>query len=360
MYKHLINFWLKTPVRFGAISLVTLGLLTACGEDTSDKSQHRKKSASPVELATVTRSPLLSEQNLVGTLQAIQRVRIFNQESGRIEQLPHFPGDTVAEKDLLIKIDDSLLQSELDKARSSLKQAQLDHKRLKLLVPRRLASEDELNRAQTTAQVAKAEMTLLETRLQHTLIRAPFAGVISQRLFETGDVAPLHSHILTLFAPDNLKIQLPISELLLNQLNTGDTVSIRVDALGETEWPGSIERIYPSIDSQTHQGTIEIKLDTIVAGARPGQLCRVNIKSSTSPRLTMPFAALRHNNQGEYVFRVDKDNKTHFTHIQTGLLIGNSIEILSGLEDGNQVVVKGFQRLRDGSLVNPITIPPTP
>ncbi|MDH5573329.1 MAG: efflux RND transporter periplasmic adaptor subunit, partial [Gammaproteobacteria bacterium] len=310
LHHFMIYLFHKTPARHQIIRLIAGATLligmAACSEDNSIEAKRHKDSASPVELATVTLSPLLSEQNLVGTLQAVQRVRIFNQESGRIEQIPHYPGDKVAAKDLLVKIDDSLLQSELDKARSSLKQATLDHKRLISLVPRKLASEDELNRAQTSVELARAELASLETRLQHTLIRAPFAGLISERLFEPGDVAPLNSHILTLYAPDDLKIELPISELLLNQLNIGDTVSIRIDALSETQWPGTIKRIYPAVDSQTHQGTIEIKLDPGVSGARPGLLCRVNIKSSTSPRLTMPFAALRHNNQGEYVFRVDQ------------------------------------------------------
>jgi membrane fusion protein (multidrug efflux system) len=346
-------FLSQIPLTSRSIFVILFIFLSGCSDDQQRPSRPHG-GASLVETAEVTREALQSNQSVTGVLQAVQRVRIFNQESGRIIQLPFYPGDSVNKGDVLVEIDDRLLRSQFDKARSSLKQARLDHKRLKSLVPRKLASEDELNRAQTNVELAQAEVTLIETQLGHTRIKAPFAGVISERHVEPGDVAPVHSHLLSIFDPNKLKIELDISELVLNQLKTGDTVSIRIDALDDKLWPGTINRIYPAIDSSTHQGKIEVIISESIDGARPGQLCRVQLSAKTSPRLTMPFSALRHNNQGEFVYVVNADNKIHFTSVETGLLLGEQIEILSGLKPSDLVVTKGFQGLRDGKSVNPV------
>ncbi|MCW9024538.1 MAG: efflux RND transporter periplasmic adaptor subunit [Gammaproteobacteria bacterium] len=344
----------QVPLTSRSIPVILFILISACSDEQQRPSQPNG-GASLVETAEVTREALQSNQIVTGILQAVQQVRVFNQESGRIIKLPFYPGDRVKKDDVLVEIDDRLLRSQFDKARSSLKQTQLDHKRLKSIVPRKLASEDELNRAQTNVELAQAEVTLIETQLGYTRIKAPFKGVISERHVEPGDVAPVHSHLLSIFDPDKLKIELDVSELVLNQLKTGDTVSIRIDALDDKLWPGTINRIYPAIDSSTHQGKIEVIISEAIAGARPGQLCRVQLSTQTSPRLTMPFSALRHNNQGEFVFLVNAENKITFSPVKTGLLMGERIEVLSGLQPGDQVVTKGFQGLRDGKAVNPVT-----
>ncbi len=335
-----------------ALLLLSL-LLFACNDEPAAQAGHRPQTSARVELGDVRNAPLQAEQTLLGALQAQQHVRIFNQESGRIVALPFYPGDQVEKGELLIQIDDRLLQSELDKAKATQAQAEIDLHRIKTLMPRKLASEDELSRARTALELARAEKSILETRLSYTRIRAPFSGVISERRYEPGDIAPLHSHILSMYEPDNLKIELSVSELLIGQLKKGDAVQVRIDALGSQRWAGQIQRIYPDIDPRTHKGKIEIHLPQSIAGARPGLLCRISLKIPTRPRLVMPFAALRHDNQGQYVFVVKDDNKARLSRIRTGLLIGEQIEVLEGLSPGDRVVTRGFQGLRDGKVVIP-------
>ncbi len=333
------------------ILLLSGMVLFACNDKPASQSGHRPQMSTRVETGRVRQAPLETEQTLLGALQAERHVRIFNQESGRIISLPFYPGDKVKKGSLLIQIDDSLLQSELDKAEATLAQTRLDLQRIKSLMPRKLASEEELTRARTALELARAEKAMLETRLSYTLIRAPFDGVISERNFEPGDVAPLHSLILSMYAPEKLKIELSVSELVVGQLNRGDDVQVRIDALGSQTWPGQIQRIYPNINARTHKGRIEVHLQQSIDGARPGQLCRVKLKIATRPRLVMPFAALRHDNQGQYVFRVDAENRASLTRIRTGLLSGEQIEVLEGLHVGDRVVTRGFQGLRDGKSI---------
>ncbi|VAX06515.1 hypothetical protein MNBD_GAMMA25-1917 [hydrothermal vent metagenome] len=341
------------PLLRWATLLILSVFMFACNKEPAPQAGHRPKSTSRVELGTVRNAPLEAEQTLLGALQAKQHVRIFNQESGRIIALPFYPGDKVKKGNLLIQIDDRLLQSELDKIEATLAQTQLELHRILKLMPRKLASEEELTRARTLMKLAEAEKSILETRLSHTRIRAPFTGVISERNFEPGDVAPLHSLILSMYAPEDLKIELSVSELLIGQLNKGDMVQVRIDALGSQRWPGQIYRIYPAINARTHKGKIEVHLQESIEGARPGLLCRIHLKIPTRPRLVMPFAALRHDNQGQYVFVLQSDNKVRLSRIHTGLLIGEQIEVLEGLVPNDRVVTRGFQGLRDSKTVTP-------
>ena len=339
-------------------TLLPLLLLFLIGCDQTQQAAPRKQTATPVEVATVSRSPLVAHRILTGSLQAVSTVRIFNEEEGRIISLPYYQGDAVEKNAILASIDDKLIQAELKKAEANLKQAKVDVKRINSLYRKKLASEDELARTQTTFETASAEVSLLKTRLSHTQIKAPFSGIISERLKETGDVVPVHSHILTIFDPAEIKIVVPVSELLLSNIKINDVVQVRIDALGEQQYPATVKRIFPTIDPQTRKGMMEVQFDSIPNGARPGQLCRVTVDTQTTPRRNVPFAAIRHDSQGEFVYRLTPDNTVKSVRVQTGILLGNQMEILEGLEVGEYVVVKGFIGLRDNKKVVPVNTKP--
>jgi len=333
-------------------------LLLLVGCDQTQRATSRTTPPTPVDIATVTRSPLIAHRILTGSLQAVTTVHIFNEEEGRIVELPFYEGDAVEKDAIIARIDDHLIQSELKKAEATLKQAQVDVKRIDSLFRKKLASEDELARTQTALELARAEVSLLETRIGHTRIKAPFSGIISERLKEKGDVVPVHSHILTLFDPAQIKIVIPVSELLLSNINTGDTVQVRIDALGEEQYSATVKRIFPTIDPQTRKGMMEMQFATIPEGARPGQLCRVTVNTQTTPRRNVPFAAIRHDSQGEFIYRLTPDDKVEAVRVQTGILLGNQMEILEGIEVNERVVVKGFIGLRDGKKVVPVNTKP--
>ena len=338
--------------------LLSVLLVLMVGCDQTQRAASRPPAPTPVEVATVTRSPLVAHRILTGSLQAVTTVHIFNEEEGRIIELPFYEGDAVDKGAMLARIDDHLIQSQLNKAEATLKQAQVDVKRIDSLFRKKLASEDELARTQTALELARAEVSLLETRMAHTRIRAPFSGIISERLKETGDVVPVHSHILTLFDPAEIKIVISVSELLLSNINNDDIVQVRIDALGEQQYSAAVKRIFPTIDPQTRKGMMEVQFATIPEGARPGQLCRVTVNTQTTPRRNVPFAAIRHDSQGEFVYRIKADDTVELVRVETGILLGNQMEILEGIEVNERVVVKGFIGLREGKKIIPVDTEP--
>ncbi|MCW8923171.1 MAG: efflux RND transporter periplasmic adaptor subunit, partial [Gammaproteobacteria bacterium] len=242
------------------ISLIGLLLITACDSSNNSPDKRRNKPSHLVEAGTIQLRAVSHEQILSGTLEATTSVRLHNEEAGQITRIPFHEGDVVKQGELLVALDSEMIKAELDKAIAQRQQAEIDYKRLKKLLPQKLASEEEVARSLTSLNIAKAEAQLQRLRMEKTQIKAPFDGVVSQRNNEPGDAVGAHSHILSLIKPDNLLIKVNVSDQWLSLVNKGDAMQLTIDALGDVEHTAYIERIHPAISTSTRKGTIELKL----------------------------------------------------------------------------------------------------
>ena len=335
-----------------AAALVAL-FAAGCGDSALETrgSASRPDPGHLVELFTVDSELVSSVYERTGSLRSRRVVRIHNQEEGRITDLPYFEGDRVLAGDMVVHMEGDLLRAELDKAKATALQARLDLKRLENLARKKAASEDELARARTALNIAVADRTLLETRLAYTRITAPFDGIVTTRLAEPGDVVARHTHLLSLSDPAFLVTEIHVSELLLPHFRTGDPASVRIDALGRESFAGRILRIHPELDPVSRQGTVEVILDPVPAGARAGQFARVTLETEQVTRILVPFNAVKRDQAGEFVYRLEDGNTVHRTEVRSGVRIGDRIEILDGLEPGQQIVQRGFLGLTDGKAV---------
>ncbi len=352
----------EIPGRLVAILLCSLFVLMACDEP-ANKSRQKSKPAHLIETATAQIRDIAIEHQFTSTLQAIREVKIINQRAGQLISLPYHPGDAVKQGQILAQLDDTLAIAELKKAEASLQQAQLDLRRLRDLAPRKLASESEIAQAETLVNISRAEQQLKQAELTFSRIEAPIDGVIASRLVEPGDVLPLHTMLLQLLDTSSLKAKVQVSEHLLPTINPGQSVEVRIDALGKQSnesqaYNAKVIRIYPAVDKQTRKGTLEIQLQPVPEGAIPGQLCRVSIRTMQQARLMIPFDAVRHDRQGSYVFIIEKDTARRKTII-TGIEQDNHIEVIDGLTAGTVIVTQGLFGLEDGMKVNNVNASPT-
>jgi RND family efflux transporter MFP subunit len=340
-----------------AITLVALFILSACDQSSSSaptKKRTSGKRAHLVELATVTRTTLSQARTYTGSLRARRVVRVHALEEGRIIRLPYFEGDAVKRGDQILQLDQKLLNTELAKATAMRKEAQANLQRLQRLGKQRLISKDELLRARTIVDVTKAEEILLQTRISYTHVAAPFAGIITERLAEPGDILKRHDHVLTLADPSSMIADLMVSEMLMPHLQTGQAAQVRIDALGDQIFPGTVQRIHPNLDPATRQGRVEVKLTSPPAGVRSGQFARVEFQIRALNRSVIPFSAVRRDAEGEYVFRLDDNKKAQRVRIRAGQRLADRVEILEGLNDGDRIVTKGFLGLESGKSVKPV------
>jgi len=169
--------------------LLLLAVITACSDSKAPAatSKSHKSSAILVEVARVEKQQAARTWKRTGTLVYRHVLRVHTREEGRIIRLPWFEGDRVKKGDTLAMLDNELLKAELRKARATSSMARRKVSRLERLRKTKATSEEDLIEAQTELELARAEVEILKTRMGYTTIKAPYDGIITQRLVEPGD-----------------------------------------------------------------------------------------------------------------------------------------------------------------------------
>jgi membrane fusion protein (multidrug efflux system) len=336
----------------------TAGLLVTACDSNSDFNINAKKTPQTthrVEVITVEKKPVSLVQTVSGTLQATTKIRLYNEESGRIIELPYHEGDSVEKGTLLVQLDNELLKTDVAKATASREQAEVDLSRLRKLLPKQISTQEEVANARTVLDLAIAEEKRQLTRLDRTSIKAPIDGLITKRLYEPGDLLAAQSHIHSIIDPSALLLEASLAERWIPLVSVDQEITLRIDALGDKPFKARIVRIHPTINASTHKGLIEIKLDPVPDGAKVGQFARASIDLKATDRLVIPVHSIQYEPEGAYVFRIvdtgDGGSVAEKVHIEQGQQFGTVTEVLSALRDGDRIVSRGYLGLRDGKKV---------
>jgi len=331
-------------------------ILPSCDNSSDTVSSHRaQQPVHRVEVVTVENKAVSLTQTVSGTLEAVTKIRLYNEESGRITKLPYHEGDFVKKGTLLVQLDNELLKTDVAKATASREQEKVDLDRVKKLLPKKISTEEEVAKARTELDLAIAEENLQLTRLKRTSIKAPIAGLITKRLYEPGDMLAQQSHIHTIIDPSALRLKASLSERWIPLVKTGQMVKLRIDALGEKAFNAKVVRIHPTINASTHKGIIEILLDPVPLGSRVGQFARATIELKSTERLVLPVHTVHFEPEGAYVYRVLEKNSNSIAEkvfFEQGKQFGSVTEILSELDAGDKIVSRGYLGLRNGKKVD--------
>ncbi|HDK37440.1 MAG TPA: efflux RND transporter periplasmic adaptor subunit [Thiolapillus brandeum] len=332
--------------------ILLLAITTGCNDSNAPVQVPKSRPVPPVlvEVAQVQKRSVAKTWRRSGTLVYRHILRVHTQEEGRITSLPWFEGDSIKKGNILLTLDNKLLKAELKKAEATRSMAIRKVSRLERLRKTKAASEEDLIEAQTELELARAEVDILKTRLGYTTIKAAFSGIITHRLAEPGDVKSRNSHLLTLADPRSLIVRVAASEQLLADLKPDSRITVHLDIPGSTPIAGSIQRIFPTLDPQTRQGTIEIELDNPPDTIRAGQFVRVELAGNNKTRLLIPFTALRTDRHGEYVYVV-KNGRVARKAIISGTRFDDWLEVIDGLNSEDQIVKRGFMNLKNDRFV---------
>ncbi len=326
-------------------------MLTACDNTVDTTSKREKQPLHRVEVVSVEHKAVSLTQTVSGTLEAVSKIRLYNEESGRITRLPYYEGDFVKQGTLLVQLDNELLKTEVAKAVASMEQARVDLSRVKKLLPKKIATEEEVAKARTQLDLAIAEEKYQQTRLQRTSIKAPVDGLITQRLYEPGDMLAQQSHIYTIIDPTSLRLKASLAERWMPLVKIEQPVSLRIDALGDNELTAKIIRIHPTIDARSHKGIIEILLKPVPKGAAAGQFSRAEINLTATNRLVIPVHTIHYEPEGAYVYRIvegeDGGSIAEKVSFVQGQQFGSVAEVFSGLAAGDKIVSRGYLGLRN-------------
>ncbi len=363
--------------------------------------------ATPVETVAAARRKLVETLETTGDVAALKRVTVFSKVTGVIEKLPVERGmrlergaviavvehraEMAQRKELLAAIDAAkagIAQAEaaVGVAKASLAQAeaQLDHAKIEktraenlyeqnsmpkqrydsvmsryrvALAGRDLAAanvranEQAVEQAKVKLAQAQAALERLDTRIADYTIRAPIAGVVSRRFVDLGAMDTPSQPIVEILDVSGLKVNCDIAQVSAGKVRVGQRAVVTADAFPGERFEGRAAIVDPSLDPQTRTLAMELRVDGR-GRLKPGMFVNVSLALGEKTALAVPMDALmRLPGTGVYYLFAVKDGKAEKRTVELGLRRGNFVEILSGVREGERVVVRGQGGLRAGMKV---------
>jgi len=326
--------------------LLAAFLCTGCGPKPGpSKGNATTLSTAKVRVQTIESKCHMATEEVVGTVRAKTRVTLEAKVSGRIATLPAVLGQPVTAGQLVVRLEAPEIAARRDQAEASLQQAERDWKRIAALFEQQATSRAEYEAADTRRRVAVGAAAEAKAMLGYVELVAPFDGVVTKKWVEAGDLATPGKPLLTLEAPSELQLEADVPEAMASQVRREAHLVCRVDDVSG-ELTGVVSEIAPNADPASR--TVRVKLDLpLTPGLRPGQFVRLQVPVGESRSLRVPAAAVVQRGQLEIVFVVANQN-AQLRLAKTGRCFGNTVEILSGLDADDSVVVEGADRLSDG------------
>ncbi|MFA7347078.1 MAG: efflux RND transporter periplasmic adaptor subunit [Desulfurivibrionaceae bacterium] len=330
-------------------------LLTAagCKDPAHDGATGKTLPTAEVRVITVAGQAAQGQNQVAGAVESLQRATIGAKISGPIEEIPVVLGSTVKKGALLARISAGEIAARVAQAETQFSQAQRNFEREKRLLEQDASTRETVKSQEDAYRVTEAGLREARAMRDYTRITAPFAGIISQKMANAGDLATPGMPLLVLENTEHLQIVASAPEGLAMKIKKGDPLAVTVPA-AEFSQTGAVTEIGPAADIASRTALVKIRIDPNPA-LRPGQYARVALPGGAGVNtFQVPETALFRFGQMERIFVV-RDNTAQLRLVRSGEHRDGQVEILAGLNGGEQVVIQGGERLVDGQ---PVTIVP--
>lgn len=281
------------------------------------------------------------------TVEAAVKNYITSAGGTRIEKIFVEVGDVVKKGQQLVKMESTQLTTTL----AQLDNLKVELERIKTLYQSGGVSKQQLDQMQMQYDVAKKSAENLKDNIYLT---SPINGIVTARNFDNGDVAA-GQPILQVMQINPVKLKINIPESFYNNVKKGMQVKAKTEIFGEEEFAGTVSLIYPTIDPLTRTFTCEVKVNNANSKLKPGMFGRVELNLGKAATIMVSDKAVvkQSGSNDKYIF-VENNGVVEYRKVQLGRRIEDKIEIISGIADGENVVITGQSKLMDGTKVEVI------
>lgn len=292
------------------------------------------------------------EYRLDGVVEAINQSTISSQTSGQVMEILVDVDDFVEQGAVIIRLKDTEQRARLDQAEAELQEANAvwqeasrDYERTKEIFQRKLVAQSAMDKATASLKASKARqeaasaaLNQAREQLEYTRIRAPYAGIVTERLIEIGETASPGQQLISGISLDQLRVSVDVPQSLIPAIRQQPSVQVLLpDASSVT---ASAVTIFPFADPASGTFKVRLQLPAELAGLFPGMLVKTRFQIGKTQELLIPATSVVYRSEVTAVYVIDKDNKLSLRHIQTGhKRNGNLIAVLSGLEAGERVAL---------------------
>lgn len=328
----------------GIMIIAILIGLASCGKT-------EKKDASTVAETPFVRVQQVSEREVdqlyesTATVQPEVKNSIAPSTPGRIRQILVEVGRRVEKGQKLVQMD----VANLSNSETQIENTKRMYNRTQELFNVGGASQQDLDNAKLQVDIAQ---TNLKNLTENTFLLSPISGIITARNYDNGDMYSGQMPVLTVMQINPVKLLVNVSESNYSQVKQGMSVDVKFDVFKNESFTGKVNLIYPTIDERSRTFAVEIKMNNSNNKIRPGMFGRVTMGFGKVKHVVVPDQAIvKQSGSGARFIFVYKNGKVEYRQIELGRRFDNEYELISGVSNGEQVVVSGQAKLVDGSEV---------
>jgi len=326
------------------LSLIVAGLLIipACTE--TEKEDNSEQKAVSVKVETIEKKIVDQRIEFTGNIEPLIKNNISSSAAQRIEKIYVQVGSRVKKGQLLVAMENL----NYAQAKIQLENLKIDLSRTEALFKAGGISEQQYDQILTQVKVSEESIANLSN---NTKLVSPIDGIVTQKNFDNGDLAT-GQPILVVMQIQPVKILINISEEFFPVVKIGTPAKIKLDIYPNKEFPGKIMLIHPVIDVATRSFQAEVRIDNPSLLIRPGMFARAIVDFGSHEKVVVPDRAVikQSGTNDKYVFVIDGD-RVVYTKVELGRRIDSIYEVISGIEQGQQVVVAGYTSLMDNSKI---------
>ena len=311
---------------------------------------------------TVTAEPKLADTfDLPAVVEPNRIVTVSAEVGGRIESIPPEEGSKVRAGDLLIKLNTDLILPEFESAKAQVDRDQIEFDRMTNLVKESATTQRDLDNATSQLAISKARLEGIRARLERASIFAPTAGVLNDLLVEEGEYVDTGNPVAQVVDTDTVKVVVEIPERDIAFFAIGEKADILVDTKGQTgvdtksetrSLVGTIIFISELADAKTRTTRMEIILDNKQRFLRSGQIVQVHLtRQILKDAILIPLLAVIPMEDSKAVYVVNSTQAKR-REVEIGIIRDDQVQIISGLEPGDKLIIAGHRFVAPGQKVN--------
>ena len=303
-----------------------------------------------VTVGKASRDQIYDVVEALGTALANESVTLTAKVTDSVRRVNFEDGDYVEGGTVLIELTNQEEEALLAEARANLDDAQSQQRRLEDLSARGLTSAQELDVARSRASAQQARFNSIVARLRDRLILAPFSGVLGFRQVSPGTMLSPNTAITSIDDISTIKLDFTVPETAIGTMTPGAKVVAKSVSFPDREFEGTVRTVGSRVDPVTRAITVRAHIANADRALRPGMLLTVGVVTAERTALVVPEGSVFQVQNRAYVYRVDGDTVRQ-QQIEVGGRRFGVVEVLSGLEDGDPIVIEGIIKLREGARV---------
>lgn len=340
------------------VGMILIGMVVGgCSGTTADQPKTSALTAPRVvhvEVRELRPRPFVETLHLSGSIKALEDVMIAPEEGGVVKEWRVEKGAYVRKGEVIVTLNDNVIKPSYEAALAQYKSAELTLEKQQKVFTEQAVSEWQLKTSEFNRDAAKAQADLMRARWERTCIRSPIDGILDDRSVDPGEMAAPGLPIARIVNIRTVKVLVNLPECYAGRIKLGSHLQLTVLAYPSEVFDGRVSFIGTAISPDNRTFPIEALVSNSAGKLKPEMIARVKIALAVQPRaLLVEESIVQQVDRNKFVVYVENGGVAQERIVQLGGREGNLVEIVSGLQEGDRVIIRGFKEVADKQ---PVTV----